>query len=338
MRSACRQTIRFTRGYCLPNDVVRIRILLNGLVFVAGPSASGGASAYEFGSEISYDVDTVTLTGSSRSSKEQGDWGVYTVCVNWIWDPSREYYYCSLYYVEYSFAAVIGEIYRKKQSDPINSAALWGYEKATTSYTIANPEGDDWTAQGQHYAGVHSYWATCFFNHCALIYAGTTLYELGETEAEEEVCGQAEWDKLMREYDDETYGVNLNPDCDDFADSGDSDEFTWSQLNGGFSTGNPHEPYGIVEQDLKDGLDYIATNYANFEGVNLTSGYRCPHGNAAVGGAKNSAHVHGRAGDLLRPGWTKAEFNDVKEVAKKAGAYKVSKYEDYSDHHLHVHF
>lgn len=36
--------------------------------------------------------------------------------------------------------------------------------------------------------------------------------------------------------------------------------------------------------------------------VVITSGYRCPALNAAVGGAKDSAHMYGRAADFIVPG------------------------------------
>ena len=238
-----------------------IRVLLLGFVFLAAIIVQGGASAYEFDSEISYDVDNATLTGSSETSKESGDWNYDAQCVRWEWGwgPWGEDYYCSLYFAQISFASVVGEIYRETQSDPVNSAYDRDSEDARTTYTEANPERDNWTAQGEHYAEVDGYWVVCHYFFCSWFYAGTAVYELGTTESEkEEVCGEPELDELMREYDDETYAVNLDPGCDDFDDSGDSDNFTWSELNGGFSDGNPHEPYGIVTQDLKDGLGACA--------------------------------------------------------------------------------
>lgn len=39
----------------------------------------------------------------------------------------------------------------------------------------------------------------------------------------------------------------------------------------------------------------------------VTSGYRCPELNRLVGGAKNSAHLHGLAADILVPGMTPRE-------------------------------
>ena len=93
----------------------------------------------------------------------------------------------------------------------------------------------------------------------------------------------------------------------------------------------------MVTQDLKDGLDNVASNYSNFAGISLTSGYRCPHGNAAAGGVRSSYHMAGTAADLLRPGWTEEEFNKVKTVAENAGG-TVLPYTFYTDRHMHVRF
>ena len=155
------------------------------------------------------------------------------------------------------------------------------------------------------------------------------------------MCGVPQVDTLVREDEDPQYGVNLRPSCDNFANSGGTTHFTWPQLNGGFAGGNPHRPWGMVEQRLKNGLEYVASNYANFAGIRLTSGYRCPHGNATMRprpGARNSAHVHGIAGDLLRDGWTEAEFNEVKIVAEDGGGFEINAYSRYPNRHLHVAF
>ena len=205
----------------------------------------------------------------------------------------------------------------------------------TVNHAIANPAGDTWTAQGDHYAEVDYFLVTCVFG-CSANHIGTDVYELGESEDSELVCGDSELDELMREYPQ--YGVNLMPNCDTFASSGASTHFTWSQLNGGFSTGSQHSPWGLVTQRLKNGLDYVASNYANFARISLTSGYRCPHGNALVGGVSNSAHVHGIAADLLRPGWTQAEFDAVKDVVESAGGSVNISYSAYPDHHMHAVF
>jgi len=61
-------------------------------------------------------------------------------------------------------------------------------------------------------------------------------------------------------------------------DAGGTTNFSWDALNGNFSNGNPHRPWGIVREGLTTGLEATLTNY-NCGGILLTSGYRCPHGN-----------------------------------------------------------
>jgi uncharacterized protein YcbK (DUF882 family) len=43
-------------------------------------------------------------------------------------------------------------------------------------------------------------------------------------------------------------------------------------------------------------------------GMGITSGYRCPKHNAAVGGARDSQHMYGRAADLTVPSGRQAEY------------------------------
>ncbi len=134
------------------------------------------------------------------------------------------------------------------------------------------------------------------------------------------------------------YSINTQPSCGSFANSGGSEHFSWSQLNGGFSTGNPHSPWGMVSQSVKTGLDYIVNNYNNFSGIYLTSGYRCPHGNANVGGSPTSSHMSGYAAHIQRPGWTKEEYEMVAEVVKDAGGRSLPYSTDPADRHMHINF
>ena len=76
-----------------------------------------------------------------------------------------------------------------------------------------------------------------------------------------------------------------------------------------------------------------------WDGFQMTSGYRCPHGNASIPrAASDSKHMHGRAADLLRPGWSEKEFEDLKQLAEEFGAVFTSEFTDYPNNHLHITF
>jgi hypothetical protein len=61
-------------------------------------------------------------------------------------------------------------------------------------------------------------------------------------------------------------------------------------------------------QKLCAKLDAVANQMTQLGyGFNITSGYRCPRLNQAVGGKKNSAHIHGLAADIRFTGQTHAK-------------------------------
>jgi hypothetical protein len=153
------------------------------------------------------------------------------------------------------------------------------------------------------------------------------------------LCGD-ERDVIIQEY--LTHQVNFVPTCDDFSNGGDTDNFSWAELNGYFSGGNEtrHYPWGIVRQVLKAGLEATRANY-NRGGIRLTSGYRCPAGNSAAGSKapQTSLHMHGRAADMKSAAhtWTEAEFALLREAARLTNnAVELSNWDDYPDHHLHA--
>jgi len=142
---------------------------------------------------------------------------------------------------------------------------------------------------------------------------------------------------IIGEY--ETFQVNLQPTCPDFSDHGGTAHFSWSELNGGFEDGNPHEPWGMVRAALTTGLEATRTNY-NRGGIRLSSGYRCPHGNTAVGSTapQTSYHMHGRAADMFSSDhtWTEDEFNLLKTAADATGPIESFLWTEYPDHHYHA--
>ncbi|MCY4278114.1 MAG: D-Ala-D-Ala carboxypeptidase family metallohydrolase [Gammaproteobacteria bacterium] len=194
--------------------------------------------------------------------------------------------------------------------------------------------------RANHYAEVDHYVYYCGPSYCyGGGYAGTTRKSLESTAESERVCGIPEVDKLVREYDDTSLYTrkDFKPVCESFKSGGGSKHFTWSELNGHFTDGNPHRPWGIVTDILRRGVDHIASTYAQFKGIRMTSGYRCPHGNAQVGGKIDSSHMIGRAADLNRRGWTKDEYEEVKRIAQRAGGFALP-YGSYSDGHMHITF
>jgi hypothetical protein len=136
-----------------------------------------------------------------------------------------------------------------------------------------------------------------------------------------------------------TFQVNLEPTCADFDSAGGSLHFQWPELNDDWSDGNPHEPWGMIRQGLLDGLEATRTYY-NRGGIRLSSGYRCPHGNDAVGGVANSYHMHGRAADMFSADypWTEQEFNRLRRAAGRADPAPIEllRWDTYTDHHLHA--
>jgi Peptidase M15 len=149
-------------------------------------------------------------------------------------------------------------------------------------------------------------------------------------------CGD-ERDNIIEEY--RAGQVAWTPSCSDFSSSGGSDHFTWSELNGGFSAGNPHNPWGIIKEALTTGLEATRARYAR-GGILLSSGYRCPHDNAQVGGVQQSIHMHGRAADMYSAEhpWTEDEFNLLKAAADGTSPGPVESFfwSTYSDHHYHA--
>jgi hypothetical protein len=167
----------------------------------------------------------------------------------------------------------------------------------------------------------------CMFGSSAVV---ANVYDIHT-----ETCGGTP-DIMISEYID--FVVNWIPTCQDFASSGGSTHFSWSALNGGFTNGNPHQPWGIIKQGLTDSLEQTRTNYNRGE-IQLNGAYRCPHGNNAVGGAAQSKHMYGVAADMQSQdhSWTEQEFALLKAAADLTGPSESLSWSTYpSDHHYHA--
>ena len=143
-------------------------------------------------------------------------------------------------------------------------------------------------------------------------------------------CGDVR-DNIIEEY--RAGQVAWTPTCGDFSTSGGTANFGWSELNR--SPGSGHPPYGIVRSVLWSGLENTRSNY-NRGGIVIDSGYRCPHGNALVGGAYQSRHMWGDAADMHSQDhpWSQAEWTLLRNAANAAGATYI---EPYADDPSHVH-
>jgi hypothetical protein len=141
-------------------------------------------------------------------------------------------------------------------------------------------------------------------------------------------------------------GLNNPPVCANFESHANnyaySNHFEWHELNGEFADGNPHDPFGWITTGLIDGLEATRTSYG--AAIYLSSGYRCPDGNASptINGAVNSLHMRGRAADMYRNAnhtWAnEAEFNLLKAEADATNPAPTESlgYNTYANHHYHA--
>lgn len=75
----------------------------------------------------------------------------------------------------------------------------------------------------------------------------------------------------------------------------------------GYVLHNLREHTGPGLQRIRNLLNRVARerqpDNSAAHGVIITSGYRCPDLNMAVGGSRNSQHIAGLAGDFITPSW-----------------------------------
>lgn len=98
------------------------------------------------------------------------------------------------------------------------------------------------------------------------------------------------------------------------------------------------KPLTVFGKPLPTGLlSNVASNAAQLQkavpGLRMTSGYRDPQHNAAVGGVKNSFHTQGRAVDF---GGSAQAMAQGAAVARRLGAREVLIHNAGSGVHLHV--
>ncbi len=194
-----------------------------------------------------------------------------------------------------------------------------------------------WWAESDHYVQVEMYQHFCvepgFACHCpsGFPYPCGSIIQwqyLGQTSTSVIVdpppppdpCDELEVAHMVFEYF--AYQVNFTAICSDFANFGGTAHFSWAELNGrgpGSTSpyGNLHwenGQWGMVQQSLTTNLETTRVHYG--KPVVITGGYRCPHGNYAVGGSSTSWHMHGRAVDMRSEAqlWTMAECEDLRQI------------------------
>jgi uncharacterized protein YcbK (DUF882 family) len=67
-----------------------------------------------------------------------------------------------------------------------------------------------------------------------------------------------------------------------------------------------------IEEELIEKLQKLRDLYG--KPIAVTSGYRCPHHNEQVGGAKNSSHVNGMAADIQPKIITLDELDNLYDI------------------------
>lgn len=311
-----------------------VRLIACGiLVLTFSTWSARDAAAYGGATGLEFDDESDLLSGFTTTWKDWWDWDSGSTCT-W-YDPE---YGCLRYEYRERWASVIGELYAP--SGPAGAAYARHFYQAILELELHQPESGHWEAYGHHHFEEDVYIVEYdqWFGWWYWYFVGTGYYYFGTTGQAANVpgppCGD-ERDVMIEEY--RAGQVAWTPVCSDFASSGGTTHFSWSELNGHFQDGNPHPPWGIVRQSLMTGLEETRANY-NRGGLRLTSGYRCPHGNAQVGGVQQSLHMHGRASDMfsLDHPWTEEEFNRVRQAALLAGAVEALFWNTYTDRHFHA--
>ena len=291
------------------------------------------ASAYYGVVGLSYDEEDGTLSGYAGVFREP-------------WDPSFYYWWegaCECYIYYESSVAELGRLYK-----PNGSLYAAGPGQAVDYVYIAllpfyPSEGDHgvWLARGDHTV-YHRYWEPygiyCGYSPCELTWSDSWANQQTATVG----CGNATVDGMRREYFDRPE-TGFVPFCSAFSNSGGSAHFSWSELNGGWQGGNEaaHNPWGMMPANTTNQLEQTRTNFNN-GGIVVSSGYRCPIGNANVGGVSNSRHMRGQAIDMYASvycgcsSWTEEQFNELREAANQTSPVELLFYGTYSDHHLHA--
>jgi len=139
------------------------------------------ALAYTGVTNLTYTVSSGVLSGYSDTFKDPGDLNSASVCTRYVQDEVGNLYCVEYLYLEY-YAAVVGTLYDPDFSQYSNASNV-GWLIADVGYSVNQPAGGVWTADGQHYALEDIY--QCLWDNVSgwiCYYSGTNVYHFGDTE------------------------------------------------------------------------------------------------------------------------------------------------------------
>jgi hypothetical protein len=148
-------------------------------------------------------------------------------------------------------------------------------------------------------------------------------------------------DTIRSEYRLLAPDLHWSPSCSEIVNDGGTTNFSWDNLNDNFSQGSGHPRWAAVWPSLGSKLEALLTAY-NRGGIRVSSGYRCPHGNATIPTAsKTSNHMKGAAADLYSSqytgtNWTETEFNLMRDAGNTLSPAESFLWARYPDHHYHI--
>ena len=295
---------------------------------IAQEDADGGSGGYGYTS-VEFDPDTNTITVYAETDVDPSDWDYYEPGINTnFWDnqntiagSAANSHYCGVsrsddgtpYSVSCSFDAIADDIYTARSkhylvalvSDPQPDGSLL-FEDVDYYSSFASSGQEYESPFGTMYTPPYQYYETA----TETIILGDTFDSRGTDP--KPVCNDVR-DNILYEYYTNP-GAAFKPTCEDF-----TTPTAWADY-GGFSyivlcptqtTGAGQ--YAVIQKYLADNLADVYNELGNTPII--TSGYRNPAKEAAVGTYyNNSRHMAGDAVDL-QTGGSQAVYNSQRTAA-----------------------
>lgn len=330
------------------------RILISAFAATLILLLAGRAVAADMYTGLQYNHQYNQLYGMSETALYYGEFEDEYWCVQWGHEDI-----CSHILLYHHTAATDGALYGPSGLNQSHSHA-GGTDYSAVSYSVGNPQPGQWSANADHYIVVDVYnctvhydpvWAVMVLDSCYYYWSEPGHY-LGTTSAQVTACTGVPAAMANEYLPGVVYAGGVNPQipCPDFKYHNPTYQylahFTWSELNGGFTDGNPNYGWGFLNQ-IAAGMVELLRVYWNSP-LRMSSGYRSPAGNLAVNGSSTSHHMQGRAFDLYKSSvpagacpngpacWTEEEFDELKDLADNMSPYQSFGYYQYADRHFHV--